>query len=210
MPPTTGYANDPVNTASGNFVELEDDLPFDGLTAGLRFARMYNSRSEQLGRVRAGLVLVGRRAPDPARRGRRVRRPGRAAGAVPAHGRRATGACWASPGWSSRAQSGLVLRLFGGERWDVRRGRPAARGSRAARAPTSSSRTRTGALAELRHSGGRSGARALGRRAHRGAGVLGRAHREPTATTTRARWSRPTVPRARAITRSATRAGCCR
>ena len=49
MPPTTGYANDPVNTASGNFVELEDDLPFDGLTAGLRFGRMYNSRSDQSG-----------------------------------------------------------------------------------------------------------------------------------------------------------------
>src|SRR4051812_26402312 len=47
MPPTTGYANDPVNTASGNFVEIEDDLPFDGLTAGLRFARTYNNRSER-------------------------------------------------------------------------------------------------------------------------------------------------------------------
>src|SRR6185436_2824282 len=46
MPPTTGYANDPINTASGNFVELEDDLPFDGLLSGLRLARMYNSRSE--------------------------------------------------------------------------------------------------------------------------------------------------------------------
>src|SRR3954454_21637905 len=31
MPPTTGYTNDPVNTASGNFVEVEDDLPFIGL-----------------------------------------------------------------------------------------------------------------------------------------------------------------------------------
>src|SRR5262249_57540959 len=49
MPPTTGYANDPVNTASGNFVELEEDLPFEGLTAGLRFARTYNSRSDRAG-----------------------------------------------------------------------------------------------------------------------------------------------------------------
>ena len=49
MPPTTGYANDPVNTASGNFVEREDDLPFDGLFGGLRFARMYNSRSDRAG-----------------------------------------------------------------------------------------------------------------------------------------------------------------
>src|SRR3954447_10147291 len=49
MPPTTGYANDPVNTASGNFVELEDDLPFDGLLSVLRFTRIYNSRSEHCG-----------------------------------------------------------------------------------------------------------------------------------------------------------------
>src|SRR3954447_20349594 len=49
MPPTTGYANDPVNTASGNFVELEHDLPFEGLTGLLGFARMYNSRCEQAG-----------------------------------------------------------------------------------------------------------------------------------------------------------------
>src|SRR3954452_4377696 len=49
MPPTTGYTNDPVNTASGNFVEVEDDLPFSGLTTGLRLARTYNSRSERPG-----------------------------------------------------------------------------------------------------------------------------------------------------------------
>src|SRR3954447_7377410 len=49
MPPTTGYANDPVNTASGNFVERDDDLPFEGLTALLRFTRIYNSRGEQAG-----------------------------------------------------------------------------------------------------------------------------------------------------------------
>ena len=30
FPPTSGYANDPVNTGTGNFVELEADLPFDG------------------------------------------------------------------------------------------------------------------------------------------------------------------------------------
>src|SRR3954466_11303555 len=49
MPPTTGYTNDPVNTASGNFVEVEDDLPFIGLLEGLRFTRTYNSRSEKAG-----------------------------------------------------------------------------------------------------------------------------------------------------------------
>jgi len=49
FPPTSGYTNDPVNTASGNFVEEETDLPFAGLLAGLRFGRVYNSRSDRAG-----------------------------------------------------------------------------------------------------------------------------------------------------------------
>ncbi len=48
-PPTTGYANDPVNTASGNFVEAEVDFAFDGLLRGLRFVRTFNSRSDRVG-----------------------------------------------------------------------------------------------------------------------------------------------------------------
>jgi RHS repeat-associated protein len=54
FPPTTGYANDPVNTASGNFVELENDLPFTGLARGLRIARVYNSRSDRIGAFGTG------------------------------------------------------------------------------------------------------------------------------------------------------------
>ena len=42
-PPTTGYANDPVNTATGNFLEPEVDLGFAGGAATLSFPRMYNS-----------------------------------------------------------------------------------------------------------------------------------------------------------------------
>ena len=42
-PPTTGYANDPVNTATGNFLEPETDLTFGGGAASLRLTRMYNS-----------------------------------------------------------------------------------------------------------------------------------------------------------------------
>jgi RHS repeat-associated protein len=49
FPPTSGYTNDPVNTASGNFVEEETDLPFSGLLTGLRFGRVYNSRSDRAG-----------------------------------------------------------------------------------------------------------------------------------------------------------------
>ena len=42
-PPTTGYADDPVNTATGNFVETETDLVFPGAAGTLTLARTYNS-----------------------------------------------------------------------------------------------------------------------------------------------------------------------
>jgi hypothetical protein len=38
-PPTTGYAVDPVNTSTGNFVETESDLGFAGGCAGLELTR---------------------------------------------------------------------------------------------------------------------------------------------------------------------------
>lgn len=41
--PTSGFAADPVNTATGNFVELEHDLTFAGGAEGLELGRMYNS-----------------------------------------------------------------------------------------------------------------------------------------------------------------------
>ena len=41
--PSTGYADDPVNTATGNFLEPETDLGFDGVASGLSLTRMYNS-----------------------------------------------------------------------------------------------------------------------------------------------------------------------
>ncbi len=49
FPPTSGYANDPVNTATGNFVEYERDLRFAGVLAGLSLERTYNSRSAEPG-----------------------------------------------------------------------------------------------------------------------------------------------------------------
>jgi RHS repeat-associated protein len=42
-PPTTGYANDPVNTSTGNFLENETDLSFPGAASSLRLSRCYNS-----------------------------------------------------------------------------------------------------------------------------------------------------------------------
>ncbi len=42
-PPTSGYADDPVNAATGNFVENEVDLGFAGGCANLSLSRTYNS-----------------------------------------------------------------------------------------------------------------------------------------------------------------------
>lgn len=49
FPPTTGYADDPVNTATGNFVEAETDLTFPGAASMLALARCYNSVNRQAG-----------------------------------------------------------------------------------------------------------------------------------------------------------------
>ena len=48
-PQTSGYADDPVNTTTGNFIEPETDLAFDGGAASLGFERMYNSLSASIG-----------------------------------------------------------------------------------------------------------------------------------------------------------------
>ena len=48
-PPTTGYANDPVNTATGNFLENEVDLSFPGGAASLALTRTYNSFDPEAG-----------------------------------------------------------------------------------------------------------------------------------------------------------------
>lgn len=48
-PPTTGFADDPVNTATGNFLEPETDMVFVGASASLEFTRMYNSLDDRTG-----------------------------------------------------------------------------------------------------------------------------------------------------------------
>ncbi|MEO7017492.1 MAG: DUF6531 domain-containing protein, partial [Leifsonia sp.] len=47
--PTSGYADDPVNTATGNFTETETDLAFGGGVATLVFDRTYNSADPTVG-----------------------------------------------------------------------------------------------------------------------------------------------------------------
>ncbi|MET4542689.1 YD repeat-containing protein, partial [Arthrobacter bambusae] len=49
--PSSGYANDPVNTATGNFIEPETDLGFAGAAADLVLTRMYNSLGSGLDTV---------------------------------------------------------------------------------------------------------------------------------------------------------------
>lgn len=48
-PPTTGYANDPVNTATGNFLENELDLGFGTGSSTLSLSRTYNSFDQDTG-----------------------------------------------------------------------------------------------------------------------------------------------------------------
>lgn len=48
-PPTNGFADDPVNTSTGNFLEPETDMSFFGAAASLQFTRMYNSMDDRAG-----------------------------------------------------------------------------------------------------------------------------------------------------------------
>ena len=49
MPPTSGFCDDPVNTATGGFVEAETDLVFDGGAAALAWPRCYNATDRSTG-----------------------------------------------------------------------------------------------------------------------------------------------------------------
>ena len=42
-PTTSGYVNDPVNVATGNFIEEETDMAFSGVVSACAVTRMYNS-----------------------------------------------------------------------------------------------------------------------------------------------------------------------
>ena len=42
-PATSGYVNDPVNVATGNFIEEETDMAFSGVVSACAVTRMYNS-----------------------------------------------------------------------------------------------------------------------------------------------------------------------
>lgn len=56
--PGTGYALDPVNVATGNFIEPEVDFAFSGGSASLRLTRMYNSLASHSGVFGQGWMSV--------------------------------------------------------------------------------------------------------------------------------------------------------
>jgi YD repeat-containing protein len=55
---TSGYSDDPVNAATGNFVEPEVDLGFDGGCASLVWTRMYNSVAFERGAFGPGWASI--------------------------------------------------------------------------------------------------------------------------------------------------------
>ena len=171
-----------MNTALGNFVEVETDLPFGGLLAGLTFRAHLQLPVGPGGGVRAGLVVVGVDPPGGGHLDRGVRGSGRAAGRVPAHrdGLRA-GRRDRRPGRAGGvgAGAGVVRRAALGVR---RRGPAGAHlGGPGHRGPV---------RARRRRPAGRAGPRArasagprVGRRPHRRGVRLATGGASPTATT---------------------------
>jgi RHS repeat-associated protein len=116
--PTTGYANDPVNTATGNFIEPELDLTFGARSQALEFRRMYNSFSEEVGAFGPGwssVVEAGLELTDEAAR---LRLPD---GRVVVFPRAGEGWDRASsePMWLERSEDGFVVTDNAGGRWRV-------------------------------------------------------------------------------------------
>jgi len=116
-PPTSGYADDPVNTASGNFVELELDLPFSGLLEGLRFARTYNSRSDRPGPFGAGWSSWATVRLHPRPEGAEYEGPDGQRAVFPRMGA-GYGRVVGINALVEPLDSGLALEWFGGGRWE--------------------------------------------------------------------------------------------
>ncbi|MGH3694713.1 MAG: DUF6531 domain-containing protein [Pseudonocardiaceae bacterium] len=117
--PTSGYANDPVNTASGNFVETEVDLGFTGLLRMLRFSRTFNSRSDQVGPFGRGWASWASTRLRDTPEGAQWESPDGQQAMIPvsANGtgyRRVVG----MPGLVIPRAGGLALEWFGGSRWE--------------------------------------------------------------------------------------------
>jgi RHS repeat-associated protein len=153
-PPTTGYTDDPINTATGNFVEIEHDLVCGGLVDGLSCDRTYNSRSERLGAFGRGWAswattrLVAR--PD----GVEYAGPDGQEALFPRMGD-GYGRVVGVEALVEPLESGLALRWFDGRRWEFdEAGRPVS----ASRGPGTEIRfthDTDGRLVALAHAGGK-------------------------------------------------------
>lgn len=117
MPPTTGYTNDPVNTASGNFVEVEQELMFSGLARLLSFTRTYNSRSDRGGAFGPGWSSWAGARLHPRHDGAEYVGPD---GQRALFGRMGDGygRVIGVRGLVEPGEDGLVLRWFGGGSWE--------------------------------------------------------------------------------------------
>ncbi|MDI6104798.1 DUF6531 domain-containing protein [Actinoplanes sp. NEAU-A12] len=117
MPPTTGYTNDPVNTASGNFIQVEDDLSFTGLVEGMRFTRTYNSRSDRAGPFGPGWSSWATARLRPRPDGMEYEGPDGQRAVFPRMGA-GYGRVLGVNALVEALPSGWVLQWFGGGRWE--------------------------------------------------------------------------------------------
>lgn len=116
-PPTTGYAVDPVNTSTGNFLETESDLGFAGACGALAVRRTYNSLNSQSGAFglgwsslcETGLVTDDEGAYVTLADGRKITFPRLGAGWD-----RAVGENY----WLARTETGLRMSGNEGSTWD--------------------------------------------------------------------------------------------
>ncbi|GAB3740597.1 hypothetical protein GCM10028864_04500 [Microlunatus parietis] len=117
-PPTTGYSDDPVNTATGNFIENENDLAFPGASAELGLTRTYNSLNRKLGAfgpgwsswTEAGLTLTDEAARLRLADGREVVFPRLGQDWDRANGENL---------WLARDATGYTVTNSAGLRWDL-------------------------------------------------------------------------------------------
>lgn len=118
MPPTSGYAADPVCTATGHFVEVEVDLEAPPTAALLAWTRVYGSRHVEAGPFGRGWSSWASARLEPARDGVQFTGP---------DGRRALFATDPDGGYervrgiagqlTARPDGGWALAWFAGDRW---------------------------------------------------------------------------------------------
>ena len=123
-PPTTGYANDPVNTSTGNFIENEVDLGFAELSQTLSLRRTHNSCSDRVGAFGPGWGSWAEARLTIDVDGARVALPDGREVVFPRHGDgwgRALGEnLWLGPtGRDGPGEhDGLTMTVTGGTHWD--------------------------------------------------------------------------------------------